>query len=146
MLASCNSINVKLCDALKVVKLGFVTEITEANISQCKEVPTIGVVRHIEGVKGYLPVSYTEYIAISYLSVFQYDYSYRYGIAETTVLWFIDDSTIESGISVSYVMEKVRISEIILRRENALRFNFKQGVSIEIGLGANIGGSGSGNS
>lgn len=41
------------------------TEITEANISQCKEAVTTGEVRHLEGVKGNFVVSDTEYIAIS---------------------------------------------------------------------------------
>ena len=47
------------------IKLRFVTEITETNISQCKEVVTTGEVRHLEGVKGNFVVSDTEYIAIS---------------------------------------------------------------------------------
>jgi hypothetical protein len=47
------------------IKLRFVTEITEGNISQCKEVVTIGEIRHLEGVKGNFAVSDTEYIAIS---------------------------------------------------------------------------------
>jgi hypothetical protein len=33
---------------------------------------------------------------------------------ETTVLCHLDDSTIESGISITYLMEKVTISELIL--------------------------------
>ena len=47
------------------IKLRFVTEITEGNISQCKEVVTTGEIRHLEGVKGNFAVSDTEYIAIS---------------------------------------------------------------------------------
>ena len=56
----------------------------------------------------------------------------------------LDVSRIESGASLSYVMEKVRINEIILNIVNAIRVSLKQGVSIETGLGANIGGVGSG--
>jgi len=47
------------------VKFRFVTEITEDNISQCKEVIATGEVRHLEGVKGNFAVSDTEYISIS---------------------------------------------------------------------------------
>ena len=42
------------------VKFRFITEITEANISQCKEVVATGEVRHLEGVKGNFAVSDTE--------------------------------------------------------------------------------------
>jgi two-component system, OmpR family, sensor histidine kinase VicK len=42
-----------------------VTEITETNISRCKEVVTSGEVRHLKGVKGNFVVSDTGYIAIS---------------------------------------------------------------------------------
>ena len=56
----------------------------------------------------------------------------------------LDVSRIESGASLSYVMEKVRINEIILNIVNAIRVSLKQGVSIETGLGANIGKVGSG--
>ena len=47
---------------LKVLreKLRFVTEITEGNISQGKEVAITGEVRHLEGVKGNFAVSDTE--------------------------------------------------------------------------------------
>ncbi|MRN62019.1 MAG: hypothetical protein FIO03_08290 [Nitrosopumilales archaeon] len=56
----------------------------------------------------------------------------------------LDVSRIESGASLSYVMEKVRINEIILNIVNAIKISLKQGVSIETGLGPNIGGVGSG--
>jgi len=47
------------------VKFRFVTEITEGNISQCKEVVATGEVRHLDGVRGNFAVSDTEYISIS---------------------------------------------------------------------------------
>ena len=47
------------------VKFRFVTEITEGNISQCKEVVAIGEVRHLDSVRGNFAVSDTEYISIS---------------------------------------------------------------------------------
>lgn len=47
------------------VKFRFVTEITEGNISQCKEVMATGEVRHLEGVRGNFAISDTEYISIS---------------------------------------------------------------------------------
>ena len=50
----------------------------------------------------------------------------------------LDVSRIESGTTLSYVMEKVRINEIILNIVNAIRVNLKHGVSIETRLGANI--------
>ena len=51
------------------IKLRYVTEIIEANISQCKVVVTTGEVRHLEGVKGNVVVSDTDYIAISYAAI-----------------------------------------------------------------------------
>jgi hypothetical protein len=51
------------------IKLRFVTEITEANTSQCKEVVTTDEVRHLEGVKGNFIVRDTEYIAISSVAI-----------------------------------------------------------------------------
>jgi len=56
----------------------------------------------------------------------------------------LDVSRIESGTSLSYAMEKVRVNEIILNIVNAIKISLKQGVSIETGLGPNIGGVGSG--
>ena len=56
------------------IKLRFVTEIIEANISQCKVVVTTGEVRHLEGVKGNVVVSNTEYIAISYARHYCFQY------------------------------------------------------------------------
>lgn len=50
----------------------------------------------------------------------------------------LDVSRIESGTTLSYVTEKVRINELILNIVNAIRVNLKQGVSIETRLGANI--------
>jgi len=47
------------------VKFRFVTEITEGNISQCKEVVATGEVRHLDGIRGNFAVSDTEYISIS---------------------------------------------------------------------------------
>ena len=48
------------------IKLRFITEITKDNCHHCKEViMKIGEVRHLDGVKGNLGVSDTEYIATS---------------------------------------------------------------------------------
>jgi hypothetical protein len=45
------------------VKLRYLTEITDANISYCKELMSIVEVRHLDGIKGNFMVSEIEYLA-----------------------------------------------------------------------------------
>jgi len=49
----------------------------------------------------------------------------------------LDVSRIESGISLTYAMETVRINEIILDVVNGVRVSLKEGVSIETKIGGN---------
>ena len=53
----------------------------------------------------------------------------------------LDVSRIESGSSLTYAMEKVRINEIILDVVNGVKVNLKEGVSIETKIGGNGGDS-----
>jgi signal transduction histidine kinase len=54
----------------------------------------------------------------------------------------LDVSRIESGSSLTYAMEKVRINEIILDVVNGVKVNLKEGVSIETKIAGDGGGSG----
>jgi signal transduction histidine kinase len=49
----------------------------------------------------------------------------------------LDVSRIESGISLTYAMETVRINEIILDVVNGVKLSLKEGVSIETHIGGN---------
>ncbi len=57
----------------------------------------------------------------------------------------LDVSRIESGISLTYAMEKVRINEIILDVVNGVKVSLKEGVSIETKIGGNGAGDIEGN-
>src|SRR5205807_2759288 len=57
----------------------------------------------------------------------------------------LDVSRIESGISLTYAMETVRINEIILDVVNGVRLSLKDGVSIETHIGGNGAGGIEGN-
>ena len=57
----------------------------------------------------------------------------------------LDVSRIESGISLTYAMETVRINEIILDVVNGVRVSLKEGVSIETHIGGNGAGGIEGN-
>ena len=52
----------------------------------------------------------------------------------------LDVSRIESGSSLTFAMEKVRINEIILDVVNGVKLSLKEGVSIEAKIGSNRGG------
>jgi len=51
----------------------------------------------------------------------------------------LDVSRIESGISLTYAMETVRINEIILDVVNGVKVSLKDGVSIETKIGGRNG-------
>jgi signal transduction histidine kinase len=57
----------------------------------------------------------------------------------------LDVSRIESGISLTYAMEKVRINEIILDVVDRVKVSLKEGVSIETKIGGNGAGDIEGN-
>ena len=50
------------------VKIRFITEITKDNLSHCKELVQYVELRHIEGLKGNMAVSETEYVATAKLA------------------------------------------------------------------------------
>jgi hypothetical protein len=45
------------------VRIRFITEITLQNLQYVKELTNYAVVRHIDTIKGHMPVSETEYVA-----------------------------------------------------------------------------------
>lgn len=45
------------------VKIMYITEVTEANASYCKEIMQFAEIRHLDGVKGNFALSETEYVA-----------------------------------------------------------------------------------
>ena len=49
------------------VKIRFITEITKDNIHYCKEIMKFEELRHMDGVKGNMAVSETEYVATEVL-------------------------------------------------------------------------------
>ncbi|MGB7956373.1 MAG: HAMP domain-containing sensor histidine kinase, partial [Candidatus Nitrosopolaris sp.] len=51
----------------------------------------------------------------------------------------LDVSRIESGSSLTFAMEKVRINEIVLDVVNGVKVSLKEGVSIEAKIGSNAG-------